>query len=131
MKLCDLSIWDKKLLRLNVLGRETMNIRIHTHQDVVLCSKTVVGGVSSVSSLEQMSCLLGELITKVRKKQLLIKWIEVAHTHRSHKLKLNEFIVGELSSRDQECAVYLKKHYCFPLAMRVVSNLGFAMYKFI
>lgn len=127
MELCGQSRWDKKLLKFNILGRETMNVRVHTHQGEVLCSRTILGASGSVSSLEEINCLIGSLITKARKQNLWVKSIEVAHTHKSHKTRKNEYLVGELSPRDYQCANYLKRQFNFPLSMRIVSSMGFSM----
>jgi len=127
MKLCSLTKWDKKLTQFNFLNRERMSVRVYTHQGEVFCSKTISGASGHVSTFNEITCLLSQLISKARRKKLLVKSIEVAHTHRSHRIKLNEFRVGELSPRDMECASYLKNKFSYPLTMKVVTSFGFVM----
>lgn len=118
---------DKKLLRLNPFKKERMVIRILTKQNIVLESKVITGTKDSVSSTEQMIGIIKELVYQSQKRNLLVDKIEIGHTHKTKKHKNGLLQVGELSTRDKECAVYLKQIFSYPLQMNVITGLGFTL----
>lgn len=118
---------DKKLLRFNPLKKERMIIRLYTKQQIQFESKIITGNKDSVSSIDEIVQLINSLLYEVQKKQLIVNRIQISHTHKTKKYSNGYSRVGELSERDVESAIYIKKLFKYPLQMNVVTNLGFTL----
>lgn len=104
-----------------------MIIRLKTKQGAEFESKVISGNQFSVSSQNEITKIIKELLYKVLKEKLLVKEIQVIHTHKNHKLAKGHWRIGEFSQRDLACGLYLKSLFKYPLKFIIVSETGFSM----
>lgn len=129
MRMTNTNPENHKLLSMNLFKKERMIIRLKTKQGVDLESKIISGSRVGVSSQDEISKLIKDLLYQSLKKQLLVSEIQVVHTHQNHKIGSDHWRIGEFSLRDLECANYLKGIYRFPLRFIIVSKMEVSMEK--
>lgn len=131
MRIIETNKQDHKLLSLNLFKKERMVIRLKTKQGVDFESKMITGNKFSVSSQNEISKMIKELLYQVLKEKLLVKEIQIIHTHQNHKLAAGHWRIGDFSQRDLDSGHYLKNLFHYPLKLIIVSSMGFSMEKLL
>lgn len=118
---------ESKLFRLNPFKRERMLIRVHSLQGLTIDSKIISGSKTGVSSTEEIILIIRNLLEKCHNEQLILKEIEIIHTHTTHTLANGNLRFGELSNTDIKTALYLKTLFNTPIRMKVLSEIGISV----
>ncbi len=120
---------EKELLRVSSLSwfpHETAQIKIINHQGERFCSRIFHGRKSSLSQFETLRSEVKNLVFRARKRGLLIKEIEIAHTHPSLEVMIehrgkSKFIFNGLSETDQRLGKRLAPFLDYPLRIKAIT----------
>jgi hypothetical protein len=121
--------FEKGLLSLSGLNwfpHEVMQVRIINSEKEMIASKPRHGGQFKAANIDELKHTIRHLVLKARKQGLTIEEIEIAHTHPSLEVMVENgsdanFVFNGLSAADRRVGSDVSQHQHFPIRVKAIT----------